>query len=418
MLDRLCLAVTLSLVATSGIFAFDEGPGSAEVAATRTADDEHGRDVIVLGMRTDAMPFSWREWVPGQDAGSRVKPTYRGFLVDICVNAVRDAGYVFRQVPVNASDRKSILAGDTISYDGSDVSVDVLCDPTTITIERLESLADHDFTPIVFVASSSLVTRRLDPGVAVANTDEQRKEEASKASIRSNKTAVSDASVESSNKVPSPSGELGRADLHEHAATEDCRLKVGFVGGTTAEETYLTAVRAGRVKLDSPELNPGNLDERSEGAEEYCPYEAPSHKKGVDKLCDGEIQSYIGDNDIVEAYRALYNKNKELDAPECKLLYRGEPRYEPYALLVRKDDDQFRRRFIRAVYGLFEDSSVEHFFEARFPDKSLSGMLETLFRITAIPSGSAVVTENSGGNAADQIAKMEAQRPFSTSDSE
>ena len=113
-------------------------------------------EVVTIGVRQDARPFAWQaDDNPG---------TYRGYLVDICTDAATRAGFRFRLVPVDATARERILDGDfAVAADGGPVALDLLCDPTTITLARLERFASDPatehavFTPIVFVTNGTYV---------------------------------------------------------------------------------------------------------------------------------------------------------------------------------------------------------------------------------------------------------------------
>ncbi len=90
-----------------------------------------------LGVRSDARPFVF------SDAGR-----YRGFLYDMCRAAIARAGVADADVdlvPVTAADRFEKAA-----------SLDLLCDPTTLTVERARQWT---FTPIVFYANATALRR-------------------------------------------------------------------------------------------------------------------------------------------------------------------------------------------------------------------------------------------------------------------
>ena len=91
---------------------------------------------IRIGMRADAKPFV-HEAAPG---------VFEGFLADVCRAAVADAGYgAVSEVRIDAGTRLGELTG-----------VDLVCDPTTLTLERA---GRFDFSPIVFIANATFVSR-------------------------------------------------------------------------------------------------------------------------------------------------------------------------------------------------------------------------------------------------------------------
>ena len=101
-----------------------------------------------MGVRTDARPFI---------AWSDQSEEYLGFFWDICTEAVDRAGYtIATKVQVDATLRADFLNKGIGDYD-------LLCDPTTITLERMRRFADEEetaqleFSPIVFVANGSFV---------------------------------------------------------------------------------------------------------------------------------------------------------------------------------------------------------------------------------------------------------------------
>lgn len=88
-------------------------------SATQRAEE------VTIGVRDDARPFIW--WDPDTKE-------YLGFFWDVCTEAVQRAGYRFHEVKVEAGKRADFLitgAGD----------FDLLCDPTTITLKRMQNFA-------------------------------------------------------------------------------------------------------------------------------------------------------------------------------------------------------------------------------------------------------------------------------------
>ena len=111
--------------------------------------------LVLMGVRVDAKPFAWQDPASG---------SFLGFLVDLCTDAVTRAGYPFEQVPITAAERIEVLKGDR-------GDIDVLCDPTTITLSRMRAFAGLKppgsvaFSPIVFVANGTYMTRTDLKGV-------------------------------------------------------------------------------------------------------------------------------------------------------------------------------------------------------------------------------------------------------------
>ena len=300
-------------------------------------------DPIKLGVRVDARPFAWGETGPG----SENEVVFNGFLVRICTEAIRNADFSFEQVPVTAGERRWYIDPDSGAQKPA-TEVDVLCDPITLTVERLEQLKNYDFTPIVFVANSSYVTKSGPPTVASAKEFGEALE------------------------PRTCRGADGTELQREPGVTVDA----GFLVGTTSEDTYHDALRRGFLTA-----GPGQT---------ICAVEFLSHEEGISQLCQGKITYYFSDNDISAAYRDEYNSDRGLTgAHACALSYvPGFLRYEPYAILVRTQNPEFRRRFIRAVYGLFADQrTIPSAFEEFFHGRRASQALQMLFLINGIPTG-------------------------------
>ena len=300
-------------------------------------------DPIKLGVRVDARPFAWGETGPG----SENEVVFNGFLVRICTEAIRNADFSFEQVPVTAGERRWYIDPDSGAQKPA-TEVDVLCDPITLTVERLEQLKNYDFTPIVFVANSSYVTKSGPPTVASAKEFGEALE------------------------PRTCRGADGTELQREPGVTVDA----GFLVGTTSEDTYHDALRRGFLAA-----GPGQT---------ICAVEFLSHEEGISQLCQGKITYYFSDNDISAVYRDEYNSDRgPTGAHACALSYvPGFLRYEPYAILVRTQNPEFRRRFIRAVYGLFADQrTIPSAFEEFFHGRRASQALQMLFLINGIPTG-------------------------------
>lgn len=94
---------------------------------------------IRIGVREDARPFIWRD----QDTKG-----YLGFFWDICTEAVQRAGYHFSEEGVDAKKRAAFLKTGDGDYD-------LLCDPTTITLKRMQNFAYNGQAPILRSRPSS-----------------------------------------------------------------------------------------------------------------------------------------------------------------------------------------------------------------------------------------------------------------------
>ena len=153
------------------------GGGPVGVAAEPAADVARATgSSVTIAVRKDAPPFAWQS--AEHDA------TFGGYLVDICRDATTRAGFHYDLQPIDAAARERVLEGDyTLSIGQRRVPIDLLCDPTTITLQRLDVLALHHpdarhaiFSPILFVANGSYVEHaapenRSPCGVAPAEVE-------------------------------------------------------------------------------------------------------------------------------------------------------------------------------------------------------------------------------------------------------
>lgn len=306
-------------------------------AQTGRAPDPRG-EIIRIGVRVDTRPFAWRDPVTGD---------YRGFLVDLCNAAVIRTGFPFRHVPVDATERMEILQTQS-------AEIDLLCDPTTISLSRLQAFAAPPtpdrlrFSPIVFVAN----------GVWVRNPDE--------------KITTTPAPPDGVRCLPGRPDRAAGKDRAAHAY-----LTAGFVVGTTAEVLLDALLREDALPLEPDQS--------------ICPVAHPSHVDGVSAFCRGELAFYFGDLDIVrETAKDLVARGL---VDDCEFDHAPIPiSYEPYALVVTDRTEGFRPLFMASLYAVFADrisrsSTAEHFFDQNFEELDKSPFLDALFRINRLPPG-------------------------------
>ncbi len=308
------------------------------------ADDE--TETVNIGVRLDAAPFAWQDGETG---------AFRGYLNDLCVEAATRAGFHFEQFPVSAEERAKIIKGDPVLRTGGrGVTLDVLCDPTTITLARLQDLIRAGgetltFSPIVFVANSSYVSKvgfAASAGIAADNLAAQSAFEDQTGSWRDEKGCV-----------------CSEATCAEGGGF----LRAAYVTGTTARFNIQQAVKR---------------DDLGAGIS-VCPVEMPSHSAMVKALCfdsaisDAKgaqrdmaahaVQYAFGDTDIAQFYGGQ---------SACKIKPADRPlSYEPYALLVSDHMPGFRPRFIAALYEMFSDQTVVGRFGTYFPGLTKSSAL-------------------------------------------
>lgn len=339
---------------------------------------------IKMAVRIDARPFIWKNKATGQ---------YLGFFWDICTEAVHRAGYRYgTPVEVDAEERKAFLSKATSDYD-------LLCDPTTITLGRMKTFADADgafdlsFSPIVFVANGGYESSAELPPAWGKLPDDAPKDvscdglhawldrEAWLAEAGDNPPSWNRPEVEPDRNAGSrgdANGESWFARLRRNLAFTLQQPKPksprtyqlwGYVTGTTI-----------RAEVE------GNLKRAAarDGAV-ICPRAFKSHELVATDFCNGRLDRYYGDTEII---RAAIEERRGPDVP-CKV----DPpsaagTYEPYAFVVStRSDPELPERFALALYGMFEDRTVERLFDGHFRDHEKSQSLSTLFRINSIPAG-------------------------------
>lgn len=100
-----------------------------------SASEEPGEE-IRIGYRSDARPFSWFQ-----------EGEFKGFIAELCDGILKSTNFKFRRVPVNSQSRWTKL-----SSQNPKTRIDVLCDTTSITMERAGKWL---FSPVVFLSGVS-----------------------------------------------------------------------------------------------------------------------------------------------------------------------------------------------------------------------------------------------------------------------
>ncbi len=283
--------------------------GLALAVALGQVEPAAATEMLRIGVRTDAKPFVYL----GENG------EYRGFLYALCTAAAESAGFSeIQPVEVSALDRFDRLGGGP-------EGIDVLCDPTTLTRQRV---AEALFTPIVFVANTTYL-RRVEP-----------------------------------QRVPL---EVAREHGCETAGTEEVLL-AGWVEGTTAEDAIHEAVARGEFG----------------GGLTVCPVALPDHVKGFARFCadDGLLTFYFGDADILAAHHAdVQAGGSACDAVPARDFFT----YEPYALMLGSHLPDMAPRFIAGVYDFFAGDAADEAFAEYFGGKRKAPAIDLLFRLYKIP---------------------------------
>jgi ABC-type amino acid transport substrate-binding protein len=116
---------------------------SAEAAAAATLDRVRDSGVFRIGYRADAKPYSYRN-EHGQAAG---------YIVDLCVEVAKALG-------PNVRPEYVLVPADNRFEAVRDGRVDILCDPSTITMERRALV---DFSIPTFLDGASALSRTSKP---------------------------------------------------------------------------------------------------------------------------------------------------------------------------------------------------------------------------------------------------------------
>ena len=339
---------------------------------------------VIVGVRTDARPYVW--W----DENTK---GYNGFLYDLCLKAVARTGYVPKEMPVDSKARTEFLNSGVGGYD-------LLCDPTTLTLNRAMNFADHarrgsnslgalQFSQIYFVANGGQVELkakdRIDGKGAFLIKTEKLGHTTECGGIVQEVWAARDTDQEADLKKDADSG-LRQQDFRQwfkdniqlryrgpDEKLEKLNTNVsvwGYVSGTSIEKR----VMSDRQRSDE--------DNRTK----VCLVVFENHKDAVARFCDGYLARYYGDLDIIRATISASPGTKST----CE--YEEPPEqqrsYEPYAFVMSSErHPDFPNRFVAALYGLFHDNSVQNVHTASFPGVDKTNYLNTLFLINKVPSG-------------------------------
>lgn len=284
------------------------------------ADGAERSAPVNLGFREDVPPFSWR---PEGHRGPDVP--YKGYVAELCYEMFEDSGYVTKAVSVDVTNRFDVMRrpGEAAATrdDGSE-PVDVLCDVTTVRVERTK---DGIFSPIVFVSGVSYLQRsggvfgKVEIGYAKSSTSERVAEEACTVDF------LRLGSVEKSPRC------------FQRALPSDCRA-------AAPQERKEKQAKPATLTLEDF-ANTRNRD--------YVLCPMATHDKLIEWFCgdSGRDKVYIGDRDVVLGQRDEWLA-KGRTCPGIRDSNQTFT-YEPYALLVSKADPELVAFVQRRVYELF-----------------------------------------------------------------
>lgn len=284
----------LMLVVFALFFLFlSAAANSAENEKLRTRTWENKS--IVVGVRDDARPFSYRTLTKDQET---ILPGYGGYMIEICrrvlLSITRDSkgpfsGYTVEAKSVNASERFNDLKSNKI---------DLLCGPNSITLDRLEL---YNASLPLFLSGITFATvidekfpRKKNDCVAVlgflANTTAQSeglRKIAEQDFLQLYDSVLEDylalaPSVESS-KTPA----ISLSDLTD---------RVSLLTSNTKERTGASGknppIRQNKIFV------PTCMDGYGSSAGPIVYYDR--HQDGINDLCAGRLLFYVADIDIMK----------------------------------------------------------------------------------------------------------------------
>ena len=253
------------------------------------------------------------------------------------------------------------------------VAIDLLCDPTTLTLGRLETFARDEasrhavFSPIVFVANGSYVRHGGKENQAACTVG-----------ATSEAGGFVHPACWTRERRGADGGSFKEVVLPDRIACTQPRAATAgqapeyviaaSVVGTTAGATIERAARLNQLGLGD--------------SQRVCTVLVRNHRAGVRSFCRNDFHFYFGDLDIIQAYQALARQ----EGLGCDLARSEQPlSYEPYALLVSSTSSEYRAKFIAALYEIFSDGTAASRFDAYFPDYGKSSALGLLYSINSIP---------------------------------
>ncbi|NOD75651.1 MULTISPECIES: hypothetical protein [unclassified Ruegeria] len=374
---------------------------------------------IIMGARTDVPPFIWKD---------KKSQKYRGLFWDICVEALVRSDRPFDTVPISAGQRSDLLSNGSYctneneNYDSCTAeigTVDLLCDPTTVNLKRMQTFTEIDdeqtgeglhrfvFSPILYLANGSYfqlgyprrvfrekLAKELErrcvqfPGLDPVFCDKRENPTGLEWLRRPDKSLFGrKPSIDWKTACDAILNAMA-TDLELPDSTEDQKRKVwppqiwpepdpvqpefeiwGYLDGSTIGPSVVKAA----------ELAPSSIG--------ICTQAFESHTSATEAFCNGKIYRYFGDVDLVrasvDAYRAN-NSDNDCPADETRS---SQGTYEPYALVLSNENSGFPEDFTLALYSMFTDGTIAQMFNGRFGERRQSQYLETLFRINSIPTG-------------------------------
>jgi polar amino acid transport system substrate-binding protein/glutamate/aspartate transport system substrate-binding protein len=307
------------------------------VAAADTLGGIKERGTIRLGVRADAIPFSFTDTL-----GER-----GGYTVQLCRAVSADlkkelglAELKVEYVEVTTEDRFAAL---------NDGRIDILCGATSVTLSRLDEV---DFSSATFVTGMGVLYRNDGPtsfaelagkkiGVRGGTTTEETlKRELDQAGL---------------------TVEIVSIDDHEAALEE---LAEGKIDAYFADRAILIYLLQASGKSDVLTVEIVSIDD---------------HEAALEELAEGKIDAYFADRAILIYLLQASGKGDVLTV--------GERLYtiESYALALPLDDRDFRIAVDRALSRIYRSPMLDQIYTASFGDQQPGDILRALYVLGAIP---------------------------------
>ena len=153
---------------------------------------------------------------------------------------------------------------------------------------------------------------------------------------------------------------LVRADSKLSRLVDLKRRRVAVIPGTTTEQALVAQLNA----LESP----ATLVPVKDGAE------------GLAQLIAGKVDGYAGDRIVLTTLRQRAAKPATLSFVDSDFSF------EPYALVVRRDDPDFRLAVNRAIVGIYRSGEIDPIFQRWFAAYGQPGaLLHAMFYLNRLP---------------------------------
>ena len=346
----------------------------APAPAEAETHDREQRIDILLGFREDAEPFSYRMESGDDD------PQYIGYIADLCHYIFNSSKYVVHQTRITADTRITRLkaqppAGappkrfDPETDDPDTAGVDVICDPITVRYQRPAGLEERDyngiFSPIVFTSGVSYLERdgsgsALGPtylGFIKDTTSEEIVRQACDIDLFDVQNR-SEPKLDAEGNPIDPCAGISDSDPANPVA--DCESR--------SEKSF------DPLEPDDPHYVFCAMSLHNDAISWFC-----SEREGRPH------RIYFGDRDIIVAkLRAWRRSGRPCPGNEIRVKDKAYS-YEPYALLVSKNDPDLLQHVQQRIYEFFSHSTkAKGLFETYFPGQRFSRPLAYLFLLNAV----------------------------------